>query len=172
MSLMQAILLDCWAHLPIVHMVTSLDVGIDIGECTNLWTNPLPIMPTLRIHFALLYSFQLWIVSLLMSTGSEPDIYLRGVIPHTLIYGGLGHRPPPYEELILLGLYCGSRCQFLGRVLSHDLSMHFSLCEAYSSSLATCLILSQNSYPMRPIYLSYLHNHVCRGFVTAGVTRG
>ena len=35
-----------------------------------------------------------------MSSGSEPEIYLRGVIPHTLIYGGLGHRPPPYEELI------------------------------------------------------------------------
>ena len=38
------------------------------------------------------------------SSGSEPKIYLRGVTPHTLIHGGLGHRPPPFEELILFDL--------------------------------------------------------------------
>ena len=41
------------------------------------------------------------------SSGGEPKIYLRGVTPHTLLHGGLGHRPPPYEELILFGSYLG-----------------------------------------------------------------
>ena len=38
------------------------------------------------------------------SSGGEPKIYLRGVTPHILIHGGLGHRPPPFEELILFDL--------------------------------------------------------------------
>ena len=43
----------------------------------------------------------------MMSSGCEPKIHLRGVTPHTLLHGGLGHRPPPYEELILFGSYLG-----------------------------------------------------------------
>ena len=38
------------------------------------------------------------------SSGGEPKIYLCGVTPHTLIHGGLGHRPLLCEELILFGL--------------------------------------------------------------------
>ena len=36
------------------------------------------------------------------SSGGEPKIYLRGVTPHILIHGGLGHRPPLCEELDLI----------------------------------------------------------------------
>ena len=43
----------------------------------------------------------------MISSGCEPKIHLRGVTPHTLLHGGLGHRPPPYEELILFGSYLG-----------------------------------------------------------------
>jgi hypothetical protein len=39
------------------------------------------------------------------SSGGEPKIYLRGVTPHTLIHGGLGHRHLLCEDLILLELY-------------------------------------------------------------------
>ena len=39
------------------------------------------------------------------SNGGEPKIYLRGVTPHTLIHGGLGHRHLLCEDLILLELY-------------------------------------------------------------------
>ena len=42
------------------------------------------------------------------SSGGEPKIYLRGVTPHKLIHGGLGHRPLLYEELVLLDFICKS----------------------------------------------------------------
>ena len=37
----------------------------------------------------------------MMSSSLGPKIYLRGAILHMLKYGGLGHRPLLYEELIL-----------------------------------------------------------------------
>ena len=68
------------------------------------WTIPTPIMPTLRTHL-LLYIRSLNCELKMTSSGSEPKIYLRGVTPHTLIHGGLGHRPLLCEELESCGSY-------------------------------------------------------------------
>ena len=40
-----------------------------------------------------------------MSSGGELKIYLRGVTPHTLIHGGLGHRHLLCEDLVFMELY-------------------------------------------------------------------
>ena len=58
------------------------------------------------------------------SSGGEPKIYLRGVTPHTLIHGGLGHRHLLCEDLILLepyGLFFPIRW-FLWKTHSNDAS--------------------------------------------------
>ena len=41
----------------------------------------------------------------MLSNGGEPKIYLRGITPHNLIHGGLGHQLLRCEELILLWCY-------------------------------------------------------------------
>ena len=41
----------------------------------------------------------------MMSSGGELKIYLRGVTPHTLIHGGLGHRHLLCEDLVFMDLH-------------------------------------------------------------------
>ena len=59
-------------------------------------------MSTLKDHFTYV-SLLLRHLSLMTSSSLGPKIYLRGAIQHTLIYGGLGHRPLLSEELMIVG---------------------------------------------------------------------
>ena len=49
----------------------------------------------------------------MLSNGGEPKIYLRGITPHNLIHGGLGHQLLRCEELILLWCYLVFPCFIL-----------------------------------------------------------
>ena len=40
-----------------------------------------------------------------VSIGFGPKIHLRGTKPSKLKYGGPGHRPPPFEELMVFGKF-------------------------------------------------------------------
>ena len=85
---------------PYLDYLFGLGVGMDIGGVRSESLDYPSSHDADSKNHVFLYILLLNCEFQMMSSGSEPKIHLRGLTPHMLIYGGLGHHPLPFEELV------------------------------------------------------------------------